>query len=136
LTGRRSDIIKTSTGRRVALPKLEMHFRDVPGVDQLVLVGHGRSGLVAVATLTKNTVDTEGVATAVKKKNGHVLPYERVKGILFLRNSFSIERGELTGNLKLRRVEIEQHNAAAIDALYGDIRQGGPTAERVFLREG
>ncbi|MBK8872202.1 MAG: AMP-binding protein [Elusimicrobia bacterium] len=58
LTGRRSEIIKTSNGRRIALPALEAHFRDASGIDQIVIVGHGRPRLVAVIGLVPDTPGT------------------------------------------------------------------------------
>ncbi len=135
LTGRISDIIKTSNGRRIALPKLEMHFRDVPGVDQMVIVGHGRSCLVALATRSDTTTNIQDIAKQLMKKNWQVSPPERLAGILFLSEGFSIKRGEMTGNLKLRRMDIERNNADAVKSIYEEIQRKGSDPENILLRE-
>lgn len=135
LTGRISDVIKTSNGRRIALPKLEMHFRDVPGVDQMVIVGHGRSCLVALASRSDTTTTIHDIAQQLVKKNWQVSPPERLAGILFLSEGFSIKRGEMTGNLKLRRMDIERNNADALKSMYEDIQQKGSDPEHLLVRE-
>ncbi|MDE2454976.1 MAG: AMP-binding protein, partial [Burkholderiales bacterium] len=51
LTGRSGEMIKTSTGRRIAPAGIEAQLRGVPGLDQVLLVGNGRKALIALCTL-------------------------------------------------------------------------------------
>ena len=48
-----------------------------------------------------------------------VSPYEQVRKFTLLPRGFSIEAGELTPKLSLRRQQIEAHFAAEIEAMYG-----------------
>ena len=50
LTGRKSEIIKTTAGRRIALPPIESALRELPWVDHAVVFGSGRKCLVALMT--------------------------------------------------------------------------------------
>ena len=43
LSGRRGDLIKTSTGRRIAPARVEAALRQIPSIDQAIVVGDGRN---------------------------------------------------------------------------------------------
>ncbi len=125
LTGRQSDIIKTSTGRRVAPAGVEAVLRSVPGIDQAVVLGAGRKVLLALCTRATANADAPAVdplpgllAQAIQQLN----PHERPAGITLLAAPFSIDHGELTPNLKLRRIAIEDRHAAALSALERQVR--------------
>jgi long-subunit acyl-CoA synthetase (AMP-forming) len=51
----------------------------------------------------------------------HLSRYEQPAGFLVLRRGFSIEGGELTANLKLRRQVIEEKYLSYIDKLYAEV---------------
>lgn len=129
LIGRSSELFKTSTGRRISPVQVEVVLREVPGIDQAVLIGAGRKFPVALCTLAAGTVDDDQ-RSALQARLGEAvagLPeHERPRGMLLLAQPFSLAQGELTANLKLRRAAIEAVHAEAIAALYLslDSRQG------------
>jgi long-chain acyl-CoA synthetase len=126
LTGRRSEIIKTSNGRRIALPALEAHFRGIPGIDQIVIVGHGRPRLVAVIGLVPDAPrDADRLAKLIEVKNAPLPPHERLAAVLVFAKGFSPLVGELTPNLKIRRMEVEKRHTEALEAFYADLAQAG-----------
>ena len=129
LTGRKTDIIKTSTGRRVAPARLETIYGRCPLVEQVVVVGNGRKYLSALVTL-----NVSAVKDALKRLEGSLLttmqlttspevkqlveecfialgsslaPYERIGGVAILPRPLSVTAGELTSSQKLRRSQIE-----------------------------
>ena len=128
LTGRRSDIIKTSTGRRVAPGPIEEKFKEIPFVDQALVVGNGRKGPVLVVSLKEGTPSggPSPLSEALTKTTGLLPPLSRPLGIYVLNRPFSLENGELTANLKLRRRNIEERLAPVLDKLYASIE----TADR------
>jgi long-chain acyl-CoA synthetase len=129
LVGRRSEVIKTSNGRKIALPQLEAHFRDAPGIDQIVIFGHGRPHVVAlVEPLSGAPIDSQGWSALLAKQNELLLPYERLAGALILAKKLSPLTGELTPNLKLRRKEIERKHFQSLEALFAAVsrEKGGP----------
>ena len=135
LTGRRSDIIKTSTGRRLAPGPLEEKFKEIPFVDQAVIVGNGRKGPVLILSLKKG-ISAEGGARRVSdilKEKARLLPLlSQPVGILVLNRPFSIHQGELTANLKLRRRAIESSFAAVLDKLCASAESPSPAGPVIW----
>lgn len=116
LIGRKSEVFKTSTGRRVAPGAVEAVLRAAPGVENAAVFGADRRSLLAV-------VSVDGATSATPLREGlrrvlQVLPdHQRPAGLVVSRRPFTIEAGELTGNLKLRRDSVRDNYAAALQAL-------------------
>ncbi|MDH4393699.1 MAG: AMP-binding protein [Aquabacterium sp.] len=133
LTGRSGDIIKTSTGRRVAPAGVEAVLRGVPGIDHAMLVGDSRKCLVAICTCLPS-VPVEAASRLLQGRLSVALEslpgHDRPAAIGFLPQAFSVERGELTPNLKLRRDKIAGRHAALIERLYAAAEVGrSPSAD-------
>lgn len=132
LTGRKSEIIKTTAGRRIALPPIESALRELPWVDHAVVFGSGRKCLVALLTLNQDS----GKASNSRQLQSEIVEHiknklsrqEQPAAALLLRKPFSIDGGELTPNLKLRRAEIERKHGVLIDQLFQrlDAERGEP----------
>ena len=56
----------------------------------------------------------------VTSVTAHLADYERVRRIALLPEEFSIEKGEMTPTLKVKRRVVEERWRQQIDALYGD----------------
>jgi len=138
LTGRKSELIKTSTGRRIAPLKMEMKLREIAGIDQAVVVGNGRKHLVALLTLdatgnaeldrrvggssadesARGRAAAELLQKHVDRLNGGLAPFERVARFAVLPRPLTAEGGELSQSLKLLRHRIEEKYRSLIDSLY------------------
>lgn len=127
LKERKSEVIKTSTGRRISLVRIESVLRQVQLIDQVVVIGSGRKLLVAVVTLEQSWLPTflqdkplaiERIASAISNAGGVLAKYERVAGCVVLTKPFSVGEGEVTPNLKLRRAVIETNYAEYVERLY------------------
>ncbi|WP_301100642.1 AarF/UbiB family protein [Propionivibrio sp.] len=129
LLGRRSDFIKTSTGRRLAPSPIEQHFKELPFVDQAVIFGHQRKGPALLVTVDMKALDntTSGELTtplqqqiikALQGQASGLTPLSQPLGILVFNRAFSVLKGEMTANLKLRRRVIEENYRVVLDALY------------------
>jgi long-chain acyl-CoA synthetase len=136
--GRKSEIFKLSTGRWIAPASIEALLRRLRYVEHAMVVGAGKRFVVAIlavdsARLSAGTAQRHlaGPAKrAVARDPGEVIrrdvlavtallpPHERPAGVLVTASRLTIEGGELTSNLKLRRSAIETNYAAAIDAIY------------------
>ena len=121
LTGRAGDLIKTSVGRRIAPAGVESHLRRVPGVDDALLIGNGKKYVVALCSCPDLEPDELAIA-AFRKALGaqltDVSAQEQPRGVVLLLKKFSIDTGELTSNLKVRRQFVESHYEALINQLY------------------
>jgi len=142
VTGRKKEIIVTSGGKKTAPAAIEAMLKALPPLGNAMLVGEGRNHLVALLPLDPERVpafarergwpeDLEQLAVhkpfledlerrIEAQVNARVSRFETVKRFAVLPRDFSVEEGELTPTLKLRRKVIAAKHAATIDALYGE----------------
>lgn len=118
LTGRRNEMFKTSTGRRVSPHPAEAALRQVRGVEQAILIGAGRKVPVALCWAGSYLGGGPDLEKQLVRAANQVAPHERPQAIGVIDTPFTIETGELTPNLKLRRAEIERLRADAIERVY------------------
>jgi long-chain acyl-CoA synthetase len=128
LVGRKSDLFKTSTGRKVAPGTIEQKLVKALGSEQAMVVGQGRPFLVAIVCFSGPRTPEQRVALNknLEKMNDGLADYERVRGCVVLGRLFSMELGELTRNLKLRREKIEKIHRDVLNDIY-KVHQGGET---------
>jgi long-chain acyl-CoA synthetase len=135
LIGRKCEVFKTSTGRKVAPAAWEAALKRIHGIDQALVMGAGRKLVVALVLPTReeaSSLPDEAArlvwcAAIARQAAIAVAPGERLRpaGLLVRFEPLSLERGEITPNLKLRRAAIEAGLTSALDALYGLIERGG-----------
>jgi len=141
LTDRKKDLMKTSGGKYVAPQKVEGALvAAVPFVSQVVAVGDGRKYISALLTLDadnvkkwaaangmadagyKEIVTSDAVRDAVQffvdKANGTLERWETVKKFTILPAEFSVDEGEVTPSMKIRRAAIAARFADEIDSMY------------------
>lgn len=140
LTGRSGDLIKTSTGRRVAPAVVEAVLRSVPGVDQAMLVGSGRKCLAALCACAAEHTDSDSLQSlehALRARIAALAEHDRPMAIALIPRPFSIDADELTPNLKLRRDTVAKKYAQLIDDLYRAVDdRSNARAGTLFLRAG
>ena len=133
LRGRKSDVFKTNTGRRISPVEIEAHILDSGVVDHAVVLGAGRKFLVALVTVKEGMADQgthwlEDFRAKLATSLVGLPPYKQPAGAVVLTTPFSPPTGELTANLKLKRRAIEAKYLAAIDALYESLEIEGQPA--------
>lgn len=135
--GRKKEILKTSGGKMVAPLPIEEEIKEADMISQVCIVGDGRKYLSALITLAEvplsevkvkpNSVTGEVVTdtlviTEVKRKiddvNKRLASYEQIKKFTVLGREFSIEDGEMTPTLKMKRNVIEKRFQNVIDRMY------------------
>ena len=143
VTDRKKDLIKTSGGKYVAPQKIETVFKAVcPYSSQILVHGEGRKFCTALITLDPEAVTgwaaahgLAGVPVAelavspavremmsgyVDALNANLERWETIKKFIILPRDLSVEEGELTPSLKMRRRAVEAQYAAELDALYAE----------------
>jgi long-chain acyl-CoA synthetase len=141
ITDRKKDLIKTSGGKYVAPSHLETMFKSIcPYVSQAVVIGQARNYCTMLITLDPDAVPLwtaggplEGkpyaeVATSpearqliipyIKELNERLNRWETIKKYAVLPRDLSIEDGELTPSLKVKRKAVEASFKSEIDDLY------------------
>jgi long-chain acyl-CoA synthetase len=117
LDGRKKDLLKTAYGKYLQPSKIEAMLRRIPGVAEAMVVGEGRPFCAALLWVD-GTPDPTMIDSAVMDANRRLSHPEQVKRWAVLPDDLSIEAGDLTANLKLRRHRAEARFGGVIDALY------------------
>jgi long-chain acyl-CoA synthetase len=144
VTDRKKDLIKTSGGKYVAPQKIETLFKaQSPYVSQVVVHGDGRNFVSALITLEADAVGDwatrQGLQLSspaelaaapevrelldhdVQSVNSKLERWETIKRYTILPHDLTVEDGELTPSLKVRRKAVENRYAEQLDALYADV---------------
>jgi long-chain acyl-CoA synthetase len=132
--GRKKELIKTSYGKCIYCSKIEGMLREIAGVSEALLVGECKPYCAAVLWVQKeqwNPETAKRIDAAIEELNKRVSNPEKVKRWALLENTLTVEAGDLTPNLKLKRNIVTERFAQVIEALYGgnlpqgDIHVGG-----------
>jgi long-chain acyl-CoA synthetase len=128
ITDRKKDIIVTAGGKKIPPQNLENELKNSKFVSQALVVGDRRPYVAALVTVDPEALETAGVSSdaavhelvqgIVDGVNDGRTRYEQIKRFTVLPRDFSVDEGELTPTLKLRRKTCEQHFADQIDELY------------------
>ncbi len=139
ITDRKKDILVTAGGKNVAPQNIENDLKTSKYVSQALVVGDARPYVSALITLdpieierwaSDNAVEGDQ-ATLSRDARVHQLlqgvvddanrersRFEQVKRFAILPRDFTMEAGEITPTLKVRRRAVQEHFAEEIDALY------------------
>lgn len=140
ITDRKKDLIKTAGGKFVAPQKIENLAKMQSVLSQVVVSGDQKPFCVALITLNqeyvmqyaqshgilygdyseliKNPAIQKLVTEAMARLNAGLAPYESIKKYHVLANEFTVESGDLTPSMKVKRKQVCQKFSAEIEALY------------------
>jgi long-chain acyl-CoA synthetase len=141
ITDRKKELFKTSGGKYIAPQPIEQLIKGSPFVNQVVLIGNGRNFPAALIVPDWERVDSYAQLKGIKASHAELCKhpriidlferqidglttdlaqYERVKKVALLENEMTIEGGELTPTLKVKRRVVDEKYRDAIDALYAE----------------
>ena len=140
ITDRKKEMFKTSGGKYVAPQVVENKMKESPFIEQIIVIGEGRkhpSALIVPAfeyleewakqnnidykskeDLIKNKALISTIANDINKYNANFGKWEQIKKFELLANEWTVDSGELTPTLKLKRKNIHSNNADLIDKIY------------------
>ena len=134
ITGRKKELIVSSNGKKIFPARIETLFKFEPLISQLVLAGDRLPHLVALFTI--QTSVAEGIAGAgggplwespaviaevqkiVSRINKQLAPFEQIKRFRILPREFSMEHGEVTATMKVRRKQVLENFRVELEDLY------------------
>ena len=138
ITGRKKEIIITAGGKNIAPKNIEAALKDLPLVAQAVVIGDRRKFLSALVTPDAEAVEafaadrglegdalTDAVRASIDQGieaevNPRFARVEHVRKFTLLDRDFSVEQGELTPTLKIKRRIVNDHFAEQIEAMYAE----------------
>jgi long-chain acyl-CoA synthetase len=116
IVGRIKSLIVLGSGHKISPEAIEDAIaRELPGAQQIVVVGNGRGYLSAIVT---GNVSGEHVQAALDAINLQMPHYKQVRAFSLVAEPFSIENGMLTVNGKLKRDLIADRMKNEIEAMY------------------
>ena len=140
ITDRKKDILVTSGGKNIAPQPIENRLKANPFIAEVVMVGNQRHFPAALVVpnfealekwarekgfppesreaLVARSEVKDHYAREIERSSGDLAPFERIKKIGLLAREFTLEEGELTPTLKVKRRVVEQKHKALIDQLY------------------
>jgi long-chain acyl-CoA synthetase len=140
ITDRKKDLLVTSGGKKIAPQPIEATLKRSPLVAEAVLLGDRRrfASVLIVPDFTalerrlkdlgRPPADREALVgrddvialydEIVESLNRELSQFERIKKFRLLPREFTIESGELTPTMKVRRKAVEEHWRSAIDEIY------------------
>lgn len=142
ITDRLKDLFKLSNGKYVAPLQVESLLKQSPLISQAVVVGSGRKQVGALIVpdwdALKEVMKGDGAETSASREEladdpqyvkrvqkdavdltRELNDYERVKRVYLLPREFSIDKGEMTPTLKIKRSVIDDKYSEAIDDICG-----------------
>lgn len=154
MTERLKDLYKTSNGKYIAPQMLETLLAQDKYMAQVAVIGDGRKYVSALIVpdfdelsmwatkckiqfknnedLVNNPKVHEMIEKLINEYQKDLASYEQIKRFVLLPRPFSMESGELTNTLKIRRAVINKRYAKLIDAMYAvDYRPKGKKEEKL-----
>ena len=138
ITGRKKELIITSGGKNIAPAGIEAALKDLELIAEAVVIGDGRRFLSALLTLDGDAVArfaseqgatepfhedpriTAEVERGVEEVNRRFARVETVRKFRILPRNFTLEDGELTPTLKIKRRVVAERWAEVIEEMYVD----------------
>ncbi len=116
IAGRIKNLIVLGSGHKISPEPIESAIaKNLPGAQQVVVVGNGRGYLSAIVT---GDVTGEQVQSALDAVNPELPHYKQVRAFVVRAEAFSIESGLLTVNGKLKRDAIAARMKNEIEEMY------------------
>jgi long-chain acyl-CoA synthetase len=139
ITGRKKDIIITAGGKNITPKNLEAAIKNHELVNEAVVIGDRRKYLTALITIdpeagaawaaahgeNPNALhESEKLRASIQghidEMNEHFARVEQIKKFTILPKNFSVDGGDLTPTLKVKRSKVSDHFAAEIEAMYAE----------------
>jgi long-chain acyl-CoA synthetase len=119
IDGRKKELLKTAYGKYLHPAKVEAMLRALPGVAEAMVVGEGRPYCAALLwTEEPGGGAPAGLEQAMATLNARLEQPEQVRRWKVLPYDLTVEGGELTTNLKLRRTAVAERLGDVIASLY------------------
>jgi long-chain acyl-CoA synthetase len=125
ITDRKKDILVTAGGKNVAPANIENDLKTHREISQALVIGDRRPFIAALVTLDPDATagmteerKRERVQEIVDDVNRDRSRFEQIKRFAILSRDFSMDEGEVTPTLKLKRGVVLEHFASDVETLY------------------
>ncbi|UCE39658.1 MAG: AMP-binding protein [Thermoplasmata archaeon] len=119
--GRKKELIVTSYGKNIHPTKIEAMLKEIQGVEEAMVVGDGKPFCGAFLWVSGEEKGSfiNTIERSIMEVNKRLSNPEQLKRWAILKNDLSIEQGDLTASLKLKRWDVMKRREDVVNALYG-----------------
>lgn len=119
ITGRKKELIVASNGKKIYPSRIEALCKREPVISQVLLIGDKLPFLTAIITVHGDPKEAgPAVAKQIKEVNKQLASFEQIRKFKILDREFSIDQGELTPTMKLRRTRALENHRDLVSELY------------------
>jgi long-chain acyl-CoA synthetase len=140
ITGRKKELIVSSNGKKIYPTRVEGLFKSEPLISQVLLIGDRLPYVTALFTLNPAGAESlagmeqwkgrspaevapappvvKTVQEAVARANRHLADFEQIRKFRILERDFTIEDGELTPTMKVRRGRVLEKFRSTVSEMY------------------
>jgi len=133
ITDRKKALFKTSGGKYVAPQVIENKLKESPLIEQIMVLGNNRKFISALIIPNKKLMNTQfsdevrviknneilqKIESVVEEKNTFFGHTEQIKKFVLLNNEWTIDSGELTPSMKVKRKIVAENNKYLIEGMY------------------
>ena len=140
ITDRKKEMFKNSGGKYIAPQVIENKIKESMFIDQLLIVGEGQKSIGALIVpnfeqikfyldhhgvklesfneMISHNLITNKIKKEINLKNRDLSSHQRVKSYKFMSKPWSIETGEVTPTLKMKRQKIINNNKELIEDMF------------------
>ncbi|MEI8410351.1 MULTISPECIES: AMP-dependent synthetase/ligase [unclassified Kribbella] len=125
ITGRAKDIIITSGGKNLSPANLENDLRQSPWISHAIVYGDRRPYPIALLTVDPDAAGAAGpdevlkvITEVVDAVNARYSKASQIKRFAILDRDLTVETGELTPSMKVKRQAVANNHATVIESLY------------------
>ena len=120
IQGRKKDTFKTAKGKFVSPVPIEKRLMDLGHFEMVCLIGSGMAAPILLAIAHRYTEFDQSrydkkLQTIIQTINTELESHQKIKGVLMIKEPWSIENGILTPTLKIKRHILEQQYATLDD---------------------
>ncbi len=122
ITGRKKELIVSSNGKKIYPARIEALLKREPLISHVLLIGDRLPYVCALVTVNparpREANPNARSKQAVKTANRELADFERIRKFKILDREFSIEQGELTPTMKLRRNRVLENHRDLVNEMY------------------
>jgi long-chain acyl-CoA synthetase len=119
ITGRKKELIVNAYGKSISPLKIEGLLRHITGVAEVLVIGDEKPYCISLIWV-EDDYNLDELSTAIKIVNSKLSNPEKIKRWAILKNDLSIENGDLTANMKLKRDNILKRHQNLVNLIYDD----------------
>ncbi len=118
ITDRKKNLFKNSGGKYIAPQVAENFLKSHPMIREAIVLGENRPYCVAIASVDRLQGSDKDLEVLLSGVNAQLAPYQQLKAVGWTARAWSVDSGEMTPSLKIKRRVLVERYTDEIEFLY------------------